>query len=45
MTVNPTLINKRVSELMARMTLEEKVRQLGGYWFFELQTKGKLDLA
>ncbi len=45
MTVNPTLINKRVSELMARMTLEEKIRQLGGYWFFELQTKGQLDLA
>ena len=45
MTVNPTLINKRVSELLARMTLEEKIRQLGGYWFFELQTKGQLDLA
>jgi beta-glucosidase len=45
MTVNPSQINKRVSELIARMTLEEKVRQLGGYWFFELQTKGKLDLA
>jgi len=41
----PTLthINKRVSDLLAQMTLQEKIRQLGGYWFYELQTKGQLD--
>jgi len=44
MTPTPTHIKKRVSELLAQMTLEEKIRQLGGYWFYELQTKGQLDL-
>jgi len=43
MTQTPTHIKKRVSELLAQMTLQEKIRQLGGYWFFELQTKGQLD--
>lgn len=36
--------NKRIDALLAEMTLEEKIRQLGGYWFYELQTKGQLDI-
>jgi beta-glucosidase len=43
MPPTPTHINKRVSDLLAQMTLQEKIRQLGGYWFYELQTKGQLD--
>jgi len=43
MTQTPTHIKKRVSDLLAQMTLQEKIRQLGGYWFYELQTKGQLD--
>jgi len=43
MTKTPTHIKKRVSELLPQMTLQEKIRQLGGYWFYELQTKGQLD--
>ncbi len=43
MTPTPTHIRKRVSDLLAQMTLQEKLRQLGGYWFYELQTKGQLD--
>lgn len=43
MTLTSTHIKKRVSDLLARMTLQEKIRQLGGYWFYELQTKGRLD--
>ncbi len=43
MTQTPTHIKKRVSDLLAQMTLQEKIRQLGGYWFYELQTKGHLD--
>ncbi len=44
MTPTPTHIKKRVSDLLAQMTLQEKIRQLGGYWFYELQTQGQLDL-
>ncbi len=43
MTPTPSHIKKRVSDLLAQMTLQEKIRQLGGYWFYELQTKGQLD--
>jgi beta-glucosidase len=43
MTPTPTHIKKGVSDLLAQMTLQEKIRQLGGYWFYELQTKGQLD--
>ena len=43
MTQTPTHLKKRVSDLLAQMTLQEKLRQLGGYWFYELQTKGQLD--
>lgn len=38
-----TKVNKRAESLLAQMTLEEKIRQLGGYWFYELQTNGQLD--
>lgn len=41
--MNPTQIKMRVDKLLAEMTLEEKIRQLGGYWFYELQTQGQLD--
>lgn len=44
MTPTPSHIKQRVSDLLAQMTLQEKIRQLGGYWFYELQTKGQLDL-
>ena len=43
MTPTPTHLKKRVDDLLAQMTLQEKLRQLGGYWFYELQTKGQLD--
>jgi beta-glucosidase len=37
-------IHKRVSELLGRMTLDEKLAQLGSYWIYDLQLKGQLDL-
>ncbi len=43
MTPTQSHVKKRVSDLLAQMTLQEKIRQLGGYWFYELQTKGQLD--
>jgi len=43
MMMNPTEVKKRVDALLAHMTLDEKVAQLGGYWFYELQTQGVLD--
>ena len=43
MTPTQSHIKKRVSDLLAQMTLQEKIRQLGGYWFYELQTRGQLD--
>lgn len=38
-----TIIQKQIDVLLEQMTLEEKIRQLGGYWFYELQTAGQLD--
>ena len=38
-----TLIKKRVETLISKMTLEEKLAQIGSYWMYELQTGGKLD--
>jgi beta-glucosidase len=38
-------ITSRVDALLARMTLEEKIAQLGSCWMYELQTKGVLDPA
>ena len=42
---NNLQIRKRVSDLLRQMTSEEKISQLGGYWFYELQTGGKLDFT
>jgi beta-glucosidase len=36
-------IEERVSDLLGRMTLEEKLAQLGSCWTFELLTHSKLD--
>lgn len=36
-------IAKRVSDLLGQMTVDEKLAQLGAYWMYDLQTKGKLD--
>lgn len=36
-------IDQRVQHLLSQMTLEEKLAQLGAYWFYELQTGGRLD--
>lgn len=36
-------IDSQVSDLLARMTLPEKLAQLGSCWVYELQTRGKLD--
>jgi beta-glucosidase len=38
-------IQTKVSELLARMTLEEKTAQLQGCWIYDLQTKGVIDDA
>ena len=40
---SPEKIQGKINELLARMTLEEKVAQLQGCWIYELQTKGVLD--
>ena len=40
---NKTEINLKVAELISRMTVDEKLAQLGAYWVYELQTKGILD--
>ena len=36
-------VKKRVHELLQQMTLQEKICQLGGHWFYEFQTQGRLD--
>lgn len=38
-----TLIKKQVETLLSKMTLEEKLAQIGSYWMYELQTDGMLD--
>jgi len=40
---DPQQIDKKVSALIAQMTLEEKLAQLGSCWVYELHTKGKPD--
>jgi beta-glucosidase len=40
---NPENIQGKISELLARMTLEEKTVQLQGCWMYDLQTKGVID--
>ena len=34
---------KRAKALISRMTLDEKLAQIGSYWIYELQTEGELD--
>jgi beta-glucosidase len=36
-------IRQKANELLSRMTVEEKLVQLGAYWVYDLQTQGKLD--
>ena len=38
-------LDARVDDLLRRMTLEEKVAQLGGVWLAELVTNDRLDVA
>jgi beta-glucosidase len=40
---NKDQIKSRVAELVSRMTIEEKLAQLGSYWVHELQSRGRLD--
>lgn len=35
--------NRQVNDLLAQMTLEEKLAQLGGWYLYDLQTGGQLD--
>lgn len=37
--------NQRLKSLIYQMTLEEKLAQINSYWFYELQTRGELDLG
>ena len=37
-------IKNKVKDLISKMTLEEKLAQLGSYWMYDLQTAGTLDL-
>jgi len=34
---------KRAKKLLEKMTLDEKLAQIGSFWIFELQTSGKID--
>lgn len=36
-------IDQRVKHILSQMTLDEKIAQLGSYWFYDLQTGGRLD--
>jgi beta-glucosidase len=38
------LTQKTLDTLLAQMTLDEKLAQIGSYWMYELQTGGALDL-
>jgi beta-glucosidase len=38
-----TSIKHRLETLLAQMTLDEKLAQIGSFWMYELQTSGKLD--
>ena len=43
MTESKPSITKRVTELICRMTLDEKLAQLGACWIYDLQSKGEID--
>ena len=34
-----------VKELLGKMTVDEKIAQLGSFWLYDLQSKGTLDPA
>ena len=36
-------IKQRVTKLLAQLTLDEKLAQIGSYWMYDLQTNGELD--
>jgi len=36
-------VQKKLELLVSQMSLDEKLAQIGSYWMFDLQTKGKLD--
>ena len=36
-------VKKRIDDLLHQMTLQEKISQLGGHWFYEFQSHGRLD--
>src|SRR5262245_35933172 len=41
---DPTLsVDARAEDLLGRMTLDEKLAQLGSFWAFEILTDGALD--
>ncbi|MEX2160465.1 MAG: glycoside hydrolase family 3 N-terminal domain-containing protein [Anaerolineales bacterium] len=42
-TLSTKLNIKNISQLIRKMTLDEKLAQLGSCWIFELQSKGTLD--
>ena len=41
---NSISITKKVTDLIEQMTITEKIAQMGSYWFYELQTNGRLDM-
>ena len=42
-SINSHKVKKQLDTLIAQMTLQEKIAQLGSCWIYELHTKGKLD--
>jgi beta-glucosidase len=42
---NPATVDEQVADLLSRMTLEEKLAQLGSVWSFELVAGARLDQA
>jgi beta-glucosidase len=36
-------IDRQTADLLARMTLDEKLAQIGSFWMYELQTAGQFD--
>lgn len=38
-----TSYTQQINTLISKMTVDEKIAQIGSYWMYELQTKGELD--
>jgi beta-glucosidase len=36
-------VEQRINKLLSKMTLDEKLAQIGSYWFFDLQSNGMID--